>query len=76
MTNVYKCNCGADTEITNSRKIDGRVWRRRTCKECRKRFTTYEMAEEDIDSLSDDALALLAEKVQEFVASLNGADGK
>lgn len=36
------CRCGGDTRIIDSRRNDGYRVRRRECKECRKRWNTYE----------------------------------
>jgi len=40
-----KVDCDGNTFVTNSRKIDGRtaIMRRRECKKCGQRFTTFEV---------------------------------
>lgn len=38
--------CGGETKVTDKRDSDGETRRRRECLKCKKRFTTYERAEE------------------------------
>lgn len=38
--------CSAETKVTDKRDADGETRRRRECLKCKKRFTTYERAEE------------------------------
>ena len=38
--------CGSETKVTDKRDSDGETRRRRECLKCKKRFTTYERAEE------------------------------
>lgn len=38
--------CGSETKVTDKRDSDGETRRRRECLKCKKRFTTYEKAEE------------------------------
>ena len=44
-----KCEkCGsAELDIVDSRSIEGGVWRRRECRRCWHRFTTYEVSKDD-----------------------------
>jgi len=38
--------CSGETKVTDKRDSDGETRRRRECLKCKKRFTTYERAEE------------------------------
>lgn len=38
--------CGSETKVTDKRDSEGETRRRRECLRCKKRFTTYERAEE------------------------------
>ncbi len=38
--------CGSETKVTDKRDSEGETRRRRECLKCKKRFTTYERAEE------------------------------
>lgn len=38
--------CAGETQVTDKRDSDGETRRRRECLKCKKRFTTYERAEE------------------------------
>lgn len=38
--------CGGETKVTDKRDSEGETRRRRECLKCKKRFTTYERAEE------------------------------
>jgi transcriptional regulator NrdR family protein len=42
-----------ETEVYNSRRYNGRVWRRRRCRDCTERFTTYEVTSEEFKKLME-----------------------
>jgi hypothetical protein len=48
-------NCSSDHSGVNDtrRFADNRVWRRRECIKCKKRFTTYEIHEQDYHELAE-----------------------
>lgn len=51
-------SCGKETFVIDSRpRAKGTVYRRRNCPACRKRFSTYELREEDFDFMRDKAEA-------------------
>lgn len=40
----WMCKCGSDeTEVIDTRKRDNVIYRRRKCKECGRRWATYEV---------------------------------
>ena len=52
LRNSEECpNCKMRTFVIDSRSYNGIVRRRRMCKFCNTRFNTYEVHEENIDSL-------------------------
>ena len=42
--------CGARTEVTDSRPMDGYVYRRHYCEKCDVKFSTYEISKEEYNS--------------------------
>ena len=47
MKDVSKCTCGSQNiYCIDSRKVDGSIRRRKECKDCGRRFTTYEVEDE------------------------------
>ena len=50
---MYCPECGVDTEVIDSRHDKhGRIRRRRQCKNCAARFTTYEVSASEFEILS------------------------
>lgn len=64
-------NCGADdSQVKDSRPIDGSIRRRRICTVCGNRWTTYEMHQDSLIDLREfrpseaDLLRQLADKIE------------
>lgn len=50
---VRKCNCGAGSRVIETDEIHFAVRRRRVCRNCGLRWTTYEISKDTYDSLAE-----------------------
>ena len=50
--------CRGILTVENSRPVGSRIWRRRQCTRCDKRFTTWELSEKALDELLRDSASL------------------
>lgn len=53
-TDVHTCpKCLSDNDrVTDSRTVGGQVWRRRECRRCNGRWSTFEITKEEYERLS------------------------
>lgn len=82
LNNILVCNsCNSDTTVYDSREIEGVRRRYRRCIACGKRFTTYEVSEEDFKRLSEcfedkpDVFELAIQSIREIQAITGGVNG-
>ena len=44
---------GPKTKVIDTRPSENKIWRRRECLDCTKRFTTYEVSESELKPLTE-----------------------
>ncbi len=63
------CSCGLKTEVYDSKVVENgnTVWRRRRCRTCKSRFTTYERT----TSYLEEVMLLLTEQLTDDMKHIN-----
>lgn len=67
--------CGADTKVIDTRSDGAEVRRRRECKSCGHRFTTYEVHNLVSAAAKDRAIVQLQESVSDLVRIIEEMKG-
>ncbi len=68
--------CNNSTLVTDSRPVETGRFRRRTCSKCGYRFTTVEIALEDMGDIVEDIKAVVATELQKMISGTDKLDSK